>query len=237
MSACGVWLSPAVGQRIPPYTQPPPTGYSVQGRAIRVVVRGNLASPRRMLVFGCIHGTECAGVPIARRLTTMTPPPDTAIWIVENLDPDGYANKTRPNARGVNLNRNFPWKWHRIGQRGSPDYAGPRVLSEPEARFAWALIEQVQPQITVWYHQHMNLVDLSGGSPLIERRYACLVGMKTRQLLRYDGSASTWQNHEFPGTTAFVVELPAGRLKASQGERHAKALVRLNVPGAPVGCP
>jgi hypothetical protein len=34
--------------------------------------------------------------------------------------------------------------------------------------------------------------------------------MRTAHLTRYPGSVVGWQNHTFPGTTAFVVELPAG---------------------------
>lgn len=233
-AAAEVAGAPATG---PSYTQSPPVGRSVQGRPIRVVVRGNPASAHRMLVVGCIHGNECAGTAVTRRLRSLAPPPDTAIWIVDDLNPDGHIAGTRPNARAVNLNRNFPWKWHRIAKPGDPDYSGTRVLSEPEARFAAALIRQVQPQVTVWYHQDLNLVDLSGGSPLLERRYACLTGLRVQQLQRYDGSVSTWQNHTFRGTTAFVVELPSGTLTSRQAARHAAALVRLAHPAPVRGCP
>ena len=222
---------------VPSYTQSPPLGRSVHGRPIRVVVRGNPASAHRMLVVGCIHGNECAGIAVTRRLRSLAPRPDTAIWIVDDLNPDGHIAGTRPNARAVNLNRNFPWKWHTIAKPGDPDYSGTRVLSEPEARFAAALIQQVQPQVTVWYHQDLNLVDLSGGSPLLERRYACLTGMRVQQLQRYDGSVSTWQNHTFRGTTAFVVELPPGTLSPRQAARHAAALTRLARPARAQGCP
>ena len=51
------------------------------------------------------------------------------LWIVENMNPDGYAAHTRQNADGVDLNRNFPWHWRPLGPRGSQQYAGPRPLS------------------------------------------------------------------------------------------------------------
>src|SRR3954447_25567857 len=41
-----------------------PIGHSVQGRAIRPVVLGR--GPTPLLVVGCIHGNEGAGMPIAR---------------------------------------------------------------------------------------------------------------------------------------------------------------------------
>jgi len=46
----------------------------------------------------------------------------------------------------------------------------------------------------------------------VERRFASLVGLPLRRLTRYPGSATGWENHTLPGTTSFVVELPAGRV-------------------------
>ena len=43
-------------------------GRSAGGRPLRLTVSGNPASHRRVLVVGCIHGTECAGTAIARRV-------------------------------------------------------------------------------------------------------------------------------------------------------------------------
>ena len=43
----------------------------------------------------------------------------------------------------------------------------------------------------------------------------------------YRGSFTGWQNTNLPGTTAFVVELPAGALPAAAVKRHASAVVAL----------
>ena len=40
-------------------------GHSVDGRPITAVETGDLDSPDRLLVVGCIHGNECAGAAIA----------------------------------------------------------------------------------------------------------------------------------------------------------------------------
>jgi hypothetical protein len=87
-----------------------------------------------------------------------------------------------------------------------------------------ALIQRLQPRITIWYHQALDVVDLSGGSPVLERRYARLTHMRVDRVGRFPGTASRWQNHTFPGATAFVVELPPGPLLRAEVERHAKAV-------------
>jgi len=88
----------------------------------------------------------------------------------------------------------------------------------------------VRPQITIWFHQPQALVDLSGGDPRIERRFAELAGLPVRRLTRYPGSSASWGNSQLPGTTAFVVELPAGSLGRAAVARYAKAVLVLADP-------
>ena len=88
-------------------------GRSYDGRPIFAVRSGNPQGPR-VLVFGCIHGAECAGIPIARALERIRTRTD--LWIVPDLNPDGYAAGTRQNARGVDLNANWSSGWHGGGR-------------------------------------------------------------------------------------------------------------------------
>ena len=67
-------------------------GRSIKGRPIVAVRAGDRHGPR-LLVFGCIHGTECAGIAVARALERVHAHVD--LWIVPNLNPDGYAAGTR----------------------------------------------------------------------------------------------------------------------------------------------
>jgi len=41
------------------------------------------------------------------------------------------------------------------------------------------------------------------------------------------GTAPNWQNHRFPGTSSFVVELAPGPLSDRKGNRQAYAVMRL----------
>jgi protein MpaA len=178
-----------------------------------------------VLVIGCIHGNEPAGIAIARRLLMARPAAGAGVWIVPDLNPDGVAADTRQNADRVDLNRNFPWHWRPLGVPGDPQYSGPQPLSEPEARAARGLILRVRPRITIWFHQHEDLVDLSGGDARIERKFASLVGLPVARLTRYPGSAVSWENSVLPGTTAFVVELPPGSLSGATVTRYARAVL------------
>jgi murein peptide amidase A len=200
-----------------PATSPPAfvrreatVGRSVRGRPIVAIELGDPSSPRKVLVLGCIHGNEPAGIAIADALAHGAPPTGTDLWVVPDLNPDGVAADTRQNADGVDLNRNFPWGWRALGPRGSTFYSGLRPLSEPESRVAYTLIRRLRPAVTIWFHQHLGLVDESGGRASVERRFARLTGLPLRRLTRYPGSATTWENHVLTHSTAFVVELPPG---------------------------
>jgi murein peptide amidase A len=110
------------------------------------------------------------------------------------------------------------------------DAQGPglRPLSEPESKIAYRLIRRVRPQISIWFHLHLDVVDESGGNPAVERRFAALAGLPLARLTREPGSVVGWENHTFRRTTAFVVELPAGALTAIAVRRDARAVVAVD---------
>ena len=196
-------------------------GRSVDGRPIVGYEIGNPASSRRELVVGCIHGNETAGIAIARRLERMTLT-NVDLWVVPVLNPDGVAAGTRGNAHGVDLNRNFPYRWQ---PRSGVYYSGPRPLSEPESRTASRLIRRFRPQVSIWFHQHLDVVDESGGQIAVERRFAALVGLPLRRLTREPGSVVGWTNHILPRSTSFVVELPVDALSERAVARFARASI------------
>ena len=203
-------------------------GRSVRGREIAAVRVGDPEASQRVLVVGCIHGNECAGTAVARILLRSAP--DFDLWVVPNLNPDGFAMRRRQNARGVDLNRNFPSEWKRRGRRWDPEYPGPRPLSEPETRAAARLIRRIRPDVTIWFHQPQAVIRAWGSSIPVAKRYAQLAGMQFRAIRWPAGTAANWQNHRFPGTSAFVVELAAGALSPAAANRHAEAVLALGGP-------
>jgi murein peptide amidase A len=198
-------------------------GHSVQQRPITLV---HVAEPGpRILVVGCIHGNEPAGIAIVRALEQTHPKAD--LWLVPVLNPDGLAADTRQNAHGVDLNRNFPSLWQHFGHPGSTYYSGPKPFSEPETRAARDLIRRIKPRYTIWYHQHMDVVWAYGRSTAAGRRYAQLAGMRLLHRSWLAGSATNWQNHLPDGGASITVELPAGSLDRNGLRRQVRAVLGL----------
>ncbi|HEU4600268.1 MAG TPA: M14 family zinc carboxypeptidase, partial [Solirubrobacterales bacterium] len=195
-------------------------GHSRRGRPIVLRQFGDPAWSGELLVFGCIHGDECAAGGI-RPLTNGCPDPGAAIYVVPNLNPDGAAAGTRLNGHGVDLNRNFPSEWQAIGTRWDPEYSGPRPFSEPETRLAARIVRTLRPAATIWFHQYHGkrpFVRAWGPSAPAGRRFARLARMPFRLMRWPAGTAPNWQNHRFHAAS-FVVELPAGQAGPRLRER------------------
>src|SRR5207244_10384906 len=83
------------------------------------------------------------GIAVARALERVHARID--LWIVPNLNPDGYAAGTRQNGRGVDLNANWSSQWHGGGRPWDVYYPGPHPFSERETRIARTLILRTHP--------------------------------------------------------------------------------------------
>jgi murein peptide amidase A len=194
-------------------------GRSVQGRPITMTRVGDPGATRRILVVGQVHGDEPAGRGIVNALRASTPTPDTQLLLVRDLNPDGFAHRTRENAHGVDLNRNSPQGW--AG-------AGARPWSEPEARAIRSVVLRERPALTIYYHQPFGLVDIpEGGRPQAARAYAERTGLPLRRLRLRPGSLSRWQNVRIARGSAIVVELGPGRLAAPTRERHVAGVLAM----------
>jgi murein peptide amidase A len=197
-------------------------GRSYDGRPIFVTRLGDPNGPR-VLVFGCIHGNEPAGIAVALALKHVRTGDD--VWIVPDLNPDGVAAGRRQNARGVDLNANWSSEWQGGGSPGDVYYGGPYPFSERETRIARNLILRIHPRVTIWYHQHMNVVWAFGPSTRAGAIYARVSGMQLYHQHWLPGTATNWQNHRLPGTAALTIELPAGALSLQQIRRHIRAVL------------
>jgi protein MpaA len=212
-------------------------GRSLDGHPIVLRQYGDPRIRGRVLVFACIHGDECAARGI-EPLVNGCPEPRANVFVVANLDPDGSAAASRLNGRGVDLNRNFPAQWRPIGQPGSAEYSGPRPFSEPETRLAARIVRKLRPQVTIWFHQVRNggpFVRAWGRSAPAGRLFAHLARIPFRLMPWPAGTGPNWQNHRFPRSASYVVELPRGALSSSLAGRLNDALDRIGRWEAQVG--
>lgn len=198
-------------------------GHSVENRPIVAHRVGDRAAAVRVLVVGDVHGNERAGERIVARLRHVRTPRGVQLWLVRTANPDGAASATRQNARGVDLNRNFPYRW-RPGARGTY-YPGRRPASEPETRALMRLVRRVRPSLAIYYHQHMRIVVRAPAADLrLQRAYARRTGLPIARVPGLHGTAVSWENHLVRHGSAFVVELGPGRANAA---RHARAVLAL----------
>jgi protein MpaA len=218
-------VAPAAGGTSGP--KPITLGRSERGRPI-VAYHVGSRHGAPVLVVGCIHGNECAGIPVAEALEHVHTSLD--LWIVPNLNPDGYAAGTRQNGRGVDLNRNWSYDWPGGGRPWDTYYPGPHPFSERESRIARKLILRIHPRVTIWFHQHMNLVWAWSAGSHAGRIYARAAGMRYYHQHNLPGTAINWENHHVPAMAAFDVELPPGSLTLAAVRRHVRAV--LGVGGA-----
>jgi murein peptide amidase A len=210
-------------------------GHSVHGTKLVAVRIGDPDAKRTGLVVGSIHGDETEGHEIVHNLKhRYRDAKGVKLWVVKTVNPDGVAANTRKNARGVDLNRNFSYRWKDGVPKSSQYYPGPHPFSEPETRAVRRLVTRVRPNLTIWYHQPWGQVLLPCKGPArVQRRYADLADWPTKRCRgqHLHGTAISWQNHRFDGR-AFVVELRGGELSNHDARRHARAAVKVARSGA-----
>ncbi len=201
-------------------------GTSVEGRPITAIERGTPGGTV-VLVVGVIHGTEDAGLAIVADLKTAPLPPGIDLWLIDAINPDGVANQVRGNGNQVDLNRNFPHDWTQIAQLGDWQYSGTGPASEPETQAFIAFADEIQPRLTLWYHQDLFRLQPSTGltGQLVER-YASLTGLPILTVTggTYTGVAATWVRRTIPSGISFIVEL-GPTLSSDEARTHAAAVL------------
>ena len=98
------------GPRQPTVLERVVIGHSVRGRPIRAFHLGE-PGKRRVLLVATMHGDEGRPRLILQALRDGRAIRGIDLWVVPTYNPDGLARGTRKNAHGVDLNRNFPYRW------------------------------------------------------------------------------------------------------------------------------
>jgi hypothetical protein len=213
-------------------------GTSVKGRALTAYMFG-ASGPVTMFVGG-IHGNEPSSTTLMRSwINQLEASParyaGKRILVVPAINPDGLAAGTRANARGVNLNRNFPTDtWTRSikdTDGNHPDGGGEKPLSEPEALALANLSKQYRPRLMLSFHAIGSLVvgDPGGYSEAYAAKYASIVGYKNSTSngaadFNYEitGTYEDW-TYRYAGIPSMVLEL-SSYTSVTNANAHYRAL-------------
>jgi protein MpaA len=182
-------------------------GHSVKGRPIRAWRLGE-PGRRRIVLVSTMHGNEPHTRRILETLRDGRAIRGVDLWVIPTYNPDGLARGTRRNARGVDLNRNFPYKWADLD--GSYE-SGPRPASEPETRAVMRFLEEIDPLRVISFHQPLLGVDTDTKDPRFARRLARALRLPRTSLDcggLCHGTMTMWFNHHFRGS-ALTVEYGA----------------------------
>lgn len=177
-------------QPCPPELHIRTIGQSVEGRPIECIVLGDGADV--ILLLATIHGNEGAGTSMLLRLAEhlIEHPHVLAgrqVVLVPVVNPDGLARGIRYNARGVDLNRNFPSaNWS--GEARS----GRSPLSEPEAQAIYDLLHEYQPARITTIHEGLRCVDFDGPAEPMAQIMSMCCDLPLRQLGGRSGSLGSY---------------------------------------------
>jgi protein MpaA len=208
-------------------------GTSVKGRPLLFAEFGNISAPNTTLILSTVHGDEITplylGVQMAHWLQEHKEEYANAhVVIAPMVNPDGFFHspRTRTNANGVDVNRNFAtsdWsgtalKSWKAKYRSDPRrFPGPAPRSEPETLFQEELIQKVRPQKILAVHSPLNHLDYDGPSALTLSKFPneyiseCL---KLRKRLKavstgfFPGSLGNYAGKEL-GIPTVTLELPS----------------------------
>ena len=189
----------------------------------------------QLLIFAAIHGEEPETTyALSRALRQLNSPPEHCA-VVLAANPDGVLRGTRGNARGVDLNRNFPSKdWqpkpvtHRSTIEDKSDIllsSGQTPASEPETQALLALIGELRPKAVVALHAPLACIDDANGSPL-GQRLAQRTGMPFVRDVGYPtpGSFGSWGSDN--GVPVVTYEFPLAATEVLMRD-HVPVLVEL----------
>ena len=200
-------------------------GTSVQRLPILSFVLGQ--GPDVTFILAAIHGNEAAGVPLVRRLVKYLQQQahfmeGRRIVLLAVANPDGMAHRSRFNANGVDLNRNFP-SANRVNDRQS----GLTPLSEPEARVIKQLIDQYSPDRIISIHQPLACIDYDGPGTTLAVRMAQYCDLPVKKLGARPGSLGSYAGIDL-GIPIITLEMRQNDSKLDSNilwQRYGKALI------------
>jgi len=155
----------------------------------------------KVLIIGVFHGDEPQGkFLIEEYLKTKGP---NGLLFIPCINPDGMQLKTRTNANGVDLNRNFPTKnWgedtSQAGDNPADYFGGKSAGSEIETQFVTDVIEQYKPELIITLHAPYKVVNYDGPAKEIAEKISEIIKYPVEASIGYPtpGSFGTYAGIE-----------------------------------------
>lgn len=237
--------SPADTNRVPRpqrgIVRHPPRRYGTSAHGAALNVFGPANGPVDLLVMASMHGDECESTVVLSEALRSIREDALATPVILNVNPDGTVLGTRANARGVDLNRNWPtrnwstdtvhYKAHGETVRDIELSPGTEPASEPETRALLDLVQDLRPAAIVSLHAPLGCVEDPDQKPLA-RWIGREVGLPLVPDVGYltPGSFGTWAVEQ--GINIITWELPPEPIPALLAS-HAPVLRRLLIGDYP----
>jgi protein MpaA len=200
-------------------------GRTVQDRPILIQVVGQGADTA--LIMATIHGDEQTGTKLVEQLGQhLRDNPQLfegrRVVLLPVANPDGVAARTRGNAHGVDLNRNFD-----TSNRVDNGTNGLKALTEPEAQALQSLVKEYAPSRIVSIHTPLNCIDYDGPGQAIAARMAQECDLEVKKIGARPGSLGSYTG-EALGIPTITLELPPEAVKMDDTtlwQKYGKALI------------
>lgn len=165
---------------------------------------------KKILILGGVHGDEISSVSMVFRWMDFLERTKPDSFLRENqylffplVNPDGFfkSPRTRTNANGVDLNRNFStsgWSekaqpyWKKQSKGNARRFPGENASSEIETRLIEKKIAEFKPELIVSVHAPYHLVDHDG--PIVFPNVKA--PLPVRALGAFPGSLGTYAGRE-----------------------------------------
>ncbi len=138
-------------------------GKSVKGKEIKGYYFGDETAFNKTLIVGGIHGVEPQSAKVCELYINDVKdklfPKDCFLALIPCINPDGIELKTRGNANGVDLNRNFPSSGWRSVPLASNNayYPGVKPASEPETQIIVNLLNKLNFKKIIAIHTNHTI--------------------------------------------------------------------------------